>query len=285
MRNSLSARFLSCTVGFPVVVAAMGGLFVGSALEVRADKIQPFHFAHRGGAHEFEENTLGAFRSSYDAGIRGFETDVRMTVDGEMVILHDDTLDRTHHGKGAVEKLTAAEAAEVKSKKQGEPLLFAKELVSYLADKPGMYVEFEMKTSNKTLYPDDRIDEFVKNLHALVTKHIPTGSTYLFTSFDTRPLKAIRKIDPNANIMYIKGGPLTDEILKVAKEIGTNRVACKMEGTTRLAVKSAQEQGFIVTGWPGHTLEDYFLGLGLGVNAICTDIPVAVQQYIERKQP
>lgn len=59
----------------------------------------------------------------------------------------------------------------------------------------------------------------------------------------------------------------------------------KMEGTTRLAVKEAQKQGFIVTGWPGHNLNDYFLGLGLGVDAICSDVPVQVQQYIDRKQP
>ena len=74
-------------------------------------------------------------------------------------------------------------------------------------------------------------------------------------------------------------------MLRVAEDIGAKRVACKMEGTTRLAVKSAQQQGFIVTGWPGHTMEDYFLGLGLGVNAICTDNPVEVQKYIDRKRP
>ena len=45
-----------------------------------------------------------------------------------------------------------------------------------------------------------------------------------------------------------------------------------------------QKQGFIVTGWPGHSLNDYFLGLGLGVDAICTDIPVQVQEYIDRKK-
>ena len=54
-----------------------------------------------------------------------------------------------------------------------------------------------------------------------------------------------------------------------------------MEGTTRLAVKEAQRQGFIVTGWPGHNLNDYFLGLGLGVDAICSDVPVLMQEYIE----
>ena len=57
-----------------------------------------------------------------------------------------------------------------------------------------------------------------------------------------------------------------------------------MEGTTRLAVMDAQKQGFIVTGWPGRNLNDYFLGLGLGVDAICSDVPVQVQEFIDRKR-
>ncbi len=244
---------------------------------------KPFHFAHRGGAHEFEENTLFAFKSSYDKGIRGFELDVRMTLDGELVVLHDDSLDRTHEGSGPVEHLAAAEAKKIVSRKQKEPLLFLDTLLDYLNDKPGLYVEFEMKTSNKELYPDSRIEPYARTLLDKVTRHVPQGSTYLFTSFDARPLQAIKKLKPDADIMFIRGGPLTPEVLESARAIGSNRVGVKMEGTTRLAVKDAQRQGFIVTGWPGHSLNDYFLGLGLGVDAICTDIPVQVQEYIDRK--
>lgn len=251
---------------------------------LQAGEKKPFHFAHRGGSHEFEENTLFAFKSSYDKGIRGFELDVRMTNDGELVVLHDDSLNRTHHGSGPVEHLNADEARKIRSKKQNEPLLFLDTLLAYLSDKPGMYVEFEMKTKNKELYPDSRIEAYAAKLHQKVTAHIPQGSTYIFTSFDDRPLKAIKKIDPNADIMLIKGGPLTPELMESAKAIGAKRIAAKMEGTTRLAVKEAQRQGFIVTGWPGRDLNDYFLGLGLGVDAICSDVPVLVQEYIESKK-
>lgn len=251
---------------------------------VAAEDKTPFHFAHRGGAYEFEENTLFAFKSCYDKGIRGFELDVRMTQDGELVVLHDDSLDRTHQGKGPVEHLTASEARKIHSKVQNEPLLFLDTLLAYLSDKPGVYVEFEMKTSNKALYPDSRMGEYTAKLHQKVTAQVPQGSTYLFTSFDQRPLLAIKKIDPQADIMLIKGGPLTPEVMEAAKAIGSKRIAAKMEGTTRLAVMEAQKQGFIVTGWPGHSLKDYFLGLGLGVDAICSDVPVLVQEYIDSKK-
>jgi len=251
---------------------------------LQADEKRPFHFAHRGGAYEFEENTLFAFESCYEKGIRGYELDVRMTSDGELVVLHDDSLERTHHGTGPVEHINAAEARKVRSKKQNEPLLFLETLLAYLKDKPGMYVEFEMKTSNKDLYPDSRIADYAVKLHEKVTAFVPPGSTYVFTSFDQRPLKAIKQIDSSSDIMLIKGGPLTPELMEAARAIGSKRIAAKMEGTTRLAVQQAQAQGFIVTGWPGHNLNDYFLGLGLGVDAICSDIPVQVQEYIDRKK-
>jgi glycerophosphoryl diester phosphodiesterase len=248
-----------------------------------AEPKKPFHFAHRGGAFEFEENTLHAFRSSYEKGIRGFETDVRMTRDGKLVILHDDSLERTHHGKGPVEELDAGVAKAITSRKQGEPLLFLETLLDFLADKPGLYVEFEMKTGNQALYPDGKIEGYAREVHRMVGARRPAGSTWVFTSFDPRPLKAIKAIDPAAEIMLIKGGPLDAALMASARELGARRIACKMEGTTRLVVKEAQGQGFIVTGWPGRDLNDYFLGLGLGVDAICSDVPVAVQEYIERQ--
>jgi glycerophosphoryl diester phosphodiesterase len=268
-------------------VALVLATFLGPFLSESAcgQEKKPFHFAHRGGAYEFEENTLFAFRSSYDKGLRGFETDIRMTKDGKLVILHDDSLDRTHNGKGPVENLDAEAAKGITSKKQGEPLLFLDTLLDYLADKPGLYVEFEMKTSNKTLYPDERIDGYAKKVYEQITARRPQGSTWVFTSFDPRSLKAIKKINPEAEIMFIKGGPLDTALMEAAKGIGAHRIACKMEGTTRLSVKEAQKQGFIVTGWPGHDLNDYFLGLGLGVDAICSDVPVMFQEYIESKKP
>lgn len=268
----------------PLHLVQLALAILAAAVAADAAPPTPFHFAHRGGAHEFEENTMFAFKSSYEKGIRGYELDVRMTKDGELVVLHDNTLDRTHDGTGPVEHLAAAEARGIKTKKQGEPLLFLDTLLDYLKDKEGIYVEFEMKTSSKELYPDERIDAYVAALHKKVTAFVPKGSTYVFTSFDQRPLRALKKIDPDADIMLIKGGPLTPDLKAAATAIGARRIGVKMEGTTRLAVQEAQKEGFIVTGWPGHNLDDYFLGLGLGVDAICSDVPVKWQEYIDSKK-
>lgn len=239
-------------------------------------------YAHRGGAHEYEENTLAAFRATYEKGLRGFETDVRMTSDGHLVILHDDSLNRTHNGTGPVERQTAAELRDITTKKGGEKLLFLDDLLAYLADKPGVYLELEMKTSNKELYPDERIPEFCAKLYQAAQKHKPEGSFYVFTSFDERPLRAIKSIDSKADMLYITGGPCTPEVVAKAKQLGAGRIGCRMEGSSRAAIREAQQAGLWVNGWPGHTIQDYHLAVGLGVDAICSDIPVAVKQFIDK---
>lgn len=236
-------------------------------------------FAHRGGAREFEENTLAAFKGSYDKGLRGFETDVRMTKDGVLVILHDDALQRTFGGAGRVEEMTAEELRPLKTKKTGQPFLFLDDLLNYFADKPGVYGEFEMKTGDAKAYPDARLEEYCRKIHDAVMAKRPKDSVYVFTSFDKRSLKIVKRLAPDAELMLISSGPCGDEIVRQAQELGVRRIGCRIEGTSRTAVRAAQKAGLKVTGWPGTSLEDYLLGLGLGLDAICTDIPVAIHTW------
>lgn len=60
----------------------------------------PIAFSHRGGAKRWPENTLLAFRESYDLGFRFIETDIHETSDGQFVCFHDPTLERTTNGRG-----------------------------------------------------------------------------------------------------------------------------------------------------------------------------------------
>ncbi len=65
----------------------------------------PIAFAHRGGAEEFPENTLRAFRHAVNLGFTHVETDVHATADGVVVAFHDHSLDRVTDGRGAVRDL------------------------------------------------------------------------------------------------------------------------------------------------------------------------------------
>jgi glycerophosphoryl diester phosphodiesterase len=69
----------------------------------------PVNFAHRGGAGIAPENTLEAFREALRVGAGVLELDVHTTADGRVVVIHDDTVDRTTQGTGAVREMTLAE--------------------------------------------------------------------------------------------------------------------------------------------------------------------------------
>ncbi|MBY0123524.1 glycerophosphodiester phosphodiesterase [Bacillus sp. S/N-304-OC-R1] len=66
-------------------------------------------FAHRGSKGTHPENTLSAFKEAVRLGVDGIELDVHLTKDGEVVVIHDETVDRTTNGNGKVQDFTLAE--------------------------------------------------------------------------------------------------------------------------------------------------------------------------------
>lgn len=103
--------------GSRFVLAAVGGLGA-AALAARlrrrgadrsVDNGWPVNFAHRGASARAPENTLEAFRIAAEDGAGGLETDVHMTIDGRVVAIHDDSVDRTTNGTGLVREMTLLE--------------------------------------------------------------------------------------------------------------------------------------------------------------------------------
>lgn len=70
-------------------------------------------FGHRGSAGTYPENTMLSFLAAYQAGADGIELDVQMTKDGELVVIHDETVDRTTNGSGFVKDLMLSEILEL----------------------------------------------------------------------------------------------------------------------------------------------------------------------------
>ena len=241
-------------------------------------------FSHRGGRMEHDENTLSAFQASYDAGYRGFETDIRMTADGALVITHDSSLERTTDGKGTVEEKTEAEIRQLRTK-QGNKMMFLDELLEFLKGKQGLYVEFEMKTKPEALYPEERQAEYCDKLYDAVMAIEPADAQFVFTSSDYRALRYMQMNHPDAELMLISGKPCCDETIDFSKAVGIKRLSCTMDGTSRKAVKRAHKEGLVVILWPGQSVEDFMLGAYLGCDLMCTDIPIQVKNWLAENAP
>lgn len=125
--------------------------------------------AHRGGRNHGIENTLTAFRNVMAMGVDMIETDVRMTADGFLVLMHDETVDRTTDGTGRVQDLTLAEVqklnAAVHSDKPMEPEAppLLKDLLDLALEYPDVMLNIEFKD-----YPTEGNEEFAYTCAAAI---------------------------------------------------------------------------------------------------------------------
>ncbi len=107
--------------------------------------------AHRGASTTYPENTMEAFRAAIEMGVDQIETDVRITKDGELVLIHDETVNRTTNGEGKVRDMTLAELkildAGIKKDEKfaGAKIPTLRELMELVKDHPTMTLDIELK--------------------------------------------------------------------------------------------------------------------------------------------
>lgn len=107
--------------------------------------------AHRGFSEKYPENTMEAFRAAIEIGADEIETDVRVTADGELVLIHDETVNRTTDGEGKVCEMTLAELKKLDAGvKKGAEFAGARiptlrELLELVRDHPTLTLDIELK--------------------------------------------------------------------------------------------------------------------------------------------
>ena len=157
-------------------------------------------WAHRGCSLRYPENTLLAFeKAAALAGLEGIETDVQLTRDGQIVILHDERLDRTTEMKCWVKDYTLAELKSIYVKTAHgefqEKIPTLEEVLDLLKDrmKEGLRLNIELKNS-EVEYPglEEKVIETVDRFG--LSEHI------LYSSFNAQSLGTLRRLLPDADI-------------------------------------------------------------------------------------
>jgi glycerophosphoryl diester phosphodiesterase len=239
--------------------------------------------AHRGGCGEGMENVESTFKKSLAAGIKAFEIDVRISKDGKIVLQHDGTLKRTAGIDRKVEDMTEKELREV-TLKDGSKLMFFDELLKLFKNYPGLFLEIEMKSSkysDEFLYSTGYADKIAK----MALKAKPAASTYVFTSFDTRPLRYIKEHYPAAETGLITGAGVNHETIAIALAIGATRMAAHIDKTSRADMDRAHRKGLLVNLWPGKSDNSLLRAWALGADIHCTDYPSHMLDYAKKTCP
>ena len=180
---------LGIVLGVPL--AYYGGHFM-----LRSTPAGPVQvIAHRGGPANAPENTLDAFRTAIDQGASWLEFDVQMTRDGELVVIHDDTVDRTTDGTGAVRDLTLAQIRALDAG-GGERVPTFAEVVD-LARTHGVGILPETKAAH--LYPgiEERLLEVLAAADVL--------DRAVVQSFDAASLERLRSLSPDVRLCALYG--------------------------------------------------------------------------------
>ena len=161
--------------------------------------------AHRGASGYAPENTMPAFEKAIEMGADGFELDVQMTKDGEIVVIHDETIDRTSDGKGWVKDYTLEELRKFNYNRTHKEYEHADiptmREVFELVKPTNLVINIEIKTG-VVFYP---IEE---NLLAL-TKEFGMEDRVFYSSFNHYTVKKIHELDPSTVVGFLYGdGPI-----------------------------------------------------------------------------
>jgi glycerophosphoryl diester phosphodiesterase len=235
--------------------------------------------AHRGGAGLWPENSLLAFRQALALGVDALEFDLHMTADGEVVVLHDPTLERTTTGAGRVRNLKLADLAGARLKARDgtvtDELIPTFAQVLDLASKGSAELLPEIKVdANRQRY--DRIEDKVL---ALVRARGLSARTTI-QAFQPETIRRLRELEPKARTMLLvargdveRGRARPAEAVRRARDLGATDLGMNHRLIDADVMAAARADGVRVSAWTVNDEADIRRMIDLGVDVVMSDRP------------
>lgn len=227
-------------------------------------------FAHRGYSQIYPENTMIAFKKAIEVGADGIETDVHLTKDGEIVITHDETLERVSNGTGMVKDYTYEELLKfdfgVKKSDQfkGERAPKLIDLIKLIKD-TDLLLNIEIKVGFP-LYPG--IEE--KVLDMIIEEGIL--DRVIISSFNHYSLALLRNLNRDVKIAPLYASALYKPY-DYAKSLGANIIHPNHKVINKDVVKECHENGVKVNMYTVNNLDLAKKLKAMGADGIMTDNP------------
>ena len=220
------------------------------------------NIGHRGAKGYEPENTLLSFQKAIDIGVDGIELDVHLSSDLAIMVIHDETLDRTTNGKGFVNELSLQELKTFQIEKENTiPTLIE---VFDLVNKH-CFINIELK-GNGTSKPVINLIE-----HYIEEKNWNYGH-FIISSFNWSALQEVRKWNAKIPIGVLTHTDL-DLAIAFAKFIKAETIHSYFHLLTKENTKKMQNEGFKVFAWTVNETEDIQKIKSFHVNGIISDFP------------
>jgi glycerophosphoryl diester phosphodiesterase len=241
---------------------------------------RPLIIAHRGYRAKYPENTLVAFQAAIDAGVDMIELDVLLTKDRKLVVIHDESLDRTTNGRGMVSDHTLSElktfdaGSWFDARFKGERLPTLQEVLDLV--KGQVFLNIEIKGSAyEPHHPPDAVEKQIVDL----VKRKNAVESVLISSFEWRVLESLATMKEAPAIAVLSGDPDEGNPLEACRKMEASSwhpsaVALKAEH-----VRKMHEAGILVLPYHVETLKDIGRMLEMDVDGLIVDDPLLLKAY------
>lgn len=248
----------------------------------------PVVIGHRGAAADAPENTMAGFRRAADLGV-AFELDVTATSDGVVIVLHDDTLDRTTTGSGFAHTQPWRDLRDLDAgswfdpRFAGEPLPTLDAVFAEIG--PGTVIDVEIKSP----VDPERVEWLAGRVVDSIVRNGRQDSVFV-TSFNPYVLGAVRALAPEIRRGQLLGtfrGADLSVVEKVAlknlllnKEAQADLLAVEGDFVTAGWLRRMQRRGYRVICWTINDAAEIRRLVDLGVDGIITDRPAEALEVL-----
>ncbi|MEJ2597292.1 MAG: glycerophosphodiester phosphodiesterase family protein [Anaerolineales bacterium] len=238
---------------------------------------QPAIFAHRGASAHAPENTLASFELAVRQKADAIELDAKLSADGQVVVIHDQTVDRTTDGSGRVNQMTLAQLRQLDAgihfaqAFHGERIPTLEEVFDAVGRKIFINVELTNYSSLTDSLPEKVAD--------LVHQH-NLDSRVMFSSFNPLALlRAHRRVQaPPIGLLAQQGRPGAWARSWLGRIIGYNSLNPELSDVNLNLVENSHRRGKRVLVYTVNQAEDMLRMYKLKVDGIFTDYPDLARQ-------
>ncbi len=223
---------------------------------------------HRGAAGVLPENTLAGFRYAIELGVDYVECDVHLSRDGQLVVMHDATVDRTTDATGAICDLDFDHIRSLDAGK-GEQIPTLDEVLALVQGQVKLLCELK--------------GEGVENATIDAVKARGMTSEVYFTCFNMDRLEAVRRLGDDLLIGAILPNPEEKDIAR-ALELGAAGIGIQYRNLCLRQVERVLDAGLDLRAWNPDTLPEQLAMIALGVKGISSNRPDILLDYLNKQK-
>ncbi len=230
------------------------------------DMKKPLVIGHRGAMGHETENTLASVQKALDLGVDMIEIDVFKIESGEIVVFHDETVDRLANSGGKIEDYNIFDLKQL-TLDGGHRIPTLQDVLKLIDNKVALNIE--LKGANTS----DRVN-FIMDYYIREKGWSPEN--FIISSFNWDELKEMRKINKEVAIAVLTEDDPKDAI-PIAKELNAQAINPYFKKLTAKNVSAIKEAGFKIYTWTVNKPQDIMAMKRLDVDGIITNFPERVK--------